>query len=619
MCGILGIVAGEPVDREMARKMRDQMRHRGPDGAGEVWLRGGTIALLHRRLAIIDLHHRAAQPMASDDGAKYIVFNGEIYNFQDLRYDLMRKGFSFRTESDTEVVLKAYEAFGLDCVGKLNGMFSFGVLDLVANRLILARDRAGEKPLFYRQSGRTFAFASELKALLRDPAFPRDLDGEALDCYLAYGYVPGRRCILEGYRKLPAAHFLNMDLETRAVSVKRYWSMPEPPTSEHQRLDDQALCEELRTLLADAVRRQLVADVPVGVLLSGGVDSSLLAALASQATSHLKTFTIRFPGDKLDESAHAGLVARHIGSDHTVLNAEERSVELLPELAEQYDEPMADSSAIPTYLVSKLTRQHCIVALGGDGGDELFGGYTSYNRLLRLNSCAGWISRSLRRSASRVGLAVTPRYMRGRGMLRQVAADLKVGLPDNAFIFDARERQVLLSLLAPGAPSGKAEAVWAEGIVSELSLLDRAFRKDFDVYLPDDVLVKVDRASMRNSLEVRAPLLDHRVVEFAFGRVPSEMKVNETGRKLFLKEVARPFLPDDFDFERKQGFRAPVQGWLKSFSGRAIVDGVLKSGDSPFAANLDKIVGPPGSHGWGVRVYALAMFELWRRRYGVRI
>ncbi len=616
MCGILGIVADRPVDRHLARRMRETMCHRGPDGYGEVWLRGDTIALLHRRLAIIDLHERASQPMSSDDGLKYIVFNGEIYNFRDLRKELVRRGFSFHTESDTEVILKAYEAFGLGFIERLNGMFAFAVVDLEKNRLLLARDRVGEKPLFYYQDAHRVSFASELKALLTDPNAPRELHGEALDCFLSFGYVPGWRSILKGYRKLPPGHFLNMDLQTGAVSVARYWRPPDPPP-DGQDIDEQGLCEELRGLLSDAVRRQLIADVPVGVLLSGGVDSSLVAALAAQHTPRVRTFTIRFPGSELDESRHAHLIARHIGSDHVVLDAGGQSVELLPELAEQYDEPMADSSAIPTFLVSKLTRRYCTVALGGDGGDELFGGYTSYSRLLQLNRGIGWIPRPLRRLVAQLARAGWPRYWRGRGLLRQFDADLRHALPDNCFLFDRNARRILLAALGPGGSFGAAEEIWMEGVDSRLPLLARSMRRDYDYYLPDDVLVKVDRASMRNSLEVRSPLLDYRVVEFAFGKVPIYKKVNDRGRKLFLKRAACTLLPDGFDYERKQGFRAPLQDWFNQSSARGFLIDSLSGFAAAFGVNLPVVLGAQGSSGWEQRVYALAMFELWRRRYRI--
>jgi asparagine synthase (glutamine-hydrolysing) len=323
-------------------------------------------------------------------GGLCIVFNGEIYNFKDLRSELCARGHHFRTLTDTEVILAAYREWGHLCVEHLNGMFAFALYDAPRRRMLLARDRAGEKPLFYMVSSGTLRFGSELKALMADPRISRRIDPHAFDCYLAMGFVPGESCILEGVRKLPPAHALMFDLENGESRVWRYWKLPQADhCTPGEGADEAALLDELEVLLEDAVRRQLVADVPVGVLLSGGVDSSLVTAMAARNTRGIKTFTVHFPGHRqYDESEHARLIARHFGTEHMELEASDASTDLLPILARQFDEPLVDSSMIPTYLISRLVRDHCTVALGGDGGDELFGGYAHYNRLLWLQEKA---------------------------------------------------------------------------------------------------------------------------------------------------------------------------------------------------------------------------------------
>ena len=368
MCGIIGIASKQAVvDRSWLAVGRDSMGHRGPDDAGEWWSTDGCVGFGHSRLSIIDLSPGGHQPMQDAAGELTIVFNGEIYNFSELREELAAKGAVFRSQSDTEVILAAYREWGADCLARLNGMFAFAIYDARQQTIFLARDRAGEKPLFYHRSGGVLRFASELKGLLADATLPRRIDPEALDCYLAMGYVPGERCILQGFNKLPPAHALRVDLQTGATKIWRYWQLPELEASAaHGRVDETALLDELENLLEDTVRRQLVADVPVGVLLSGGVDSSLVTAMAVRASSKVKTFTIRFPGHgTLDETEHARLIARYFDTEHVELEAAPTTADLLPRLACQFDEPMVDSSMIPTFLVSQLVRQHCTVALGG--------------------------------------------------------------------------------------------------------------------------------------------------------------------------------------------------------------------------------------------------------------
>ena len=624
MCGIVGITSNIPQpQRAWLAIAREAMTHRGPDDAGEWWSADGRVGFAHRRLSIIDLSPAAHQPMHLAEQGLSIVFNGEIYNFTELRDELEQRGYTFRSHSDTEVLLAAYDAWGTECVSRFNGMFVFALYDARQQTVFLARDRAGEKPLFYHQADGVLRFASELKALLADPVLPRRIAPEALDCYLAMGYVPGDRCILQGFNKLPPAHALLFDLQTSQSKLWRYWQLPELDATTQGPADEAALLDELEALLEDAVRRQMVADVPVGVLLSGGVDSSLITAMAVRASSQVQTFTIGFPGHgKLDETEHARLIARHFGTRHTELMAEDATADLLPRLARQFDEPMVDSSMIPTFLVSQLVRQHCTVALGGDGGDELFGGYGHYNRLQWMQQKLGPIPRPLRKGAALAAKHVLPLGFGGgnvRTWLMAAADDLEHELPLIASCFDATTRKRLLAA-QPGWPL-VAESVFKGRVPVHPDLLQRATRMDFVNYLAEDILVKVDRASMLNSLEVRAPLLDYRLIEFAFGKVPSRLKTTVQDRKILLKRLTARVLPPEFDRQRKQGFSIPLGEWLKGGPFRALFNKVLRDPQCSFdAATVDSLLrGQDKGRSNGERLFALVLFELWRREYGVSL
>lgn len=618
MCGIVGIVSNTPqAQRAWLAIGRDAMTHRGPDDAGEWWSGDGRVGLAQRRLAIIDLSPAGHQPMHDASGTLSIVFNGEIYNFADLRAELIVKGHSFRSHSDTEVILAAYREWGTQCLARFNGMFAFALFDARLHTVFIARDRAGEKPLFYHQANGVLCFASELKALLADPALTRRIDPVSLDCYLAMGYVPGDRCMLQGFNKLPPAHALLFDLQTGQSKIWRYWQLPElaraPGTSE-----EAALLDDLEALLEDAVRRQMVADVPVGVLLSGGVDSSLITAMAVRASSQVQTFTIGFPGHGvLNETEHARLIARHFGTRHTELVAEDATANLLPRLARQFDEPMVDSSMIPTFLVSQLVRQHCTVALGGDGGDELFGGYGHYSRLQRMQKNLGVIPRPLRNGIALAAEKLLPVGVKGRNWLQGLGVDLDNSLPLIASCFDATTRGRLLA--SQSGWHAQAEDVLRSCIPAHPDLLQRATRMDFSNYLAEDILVKVDRASMLNSLELRAPLLDYRLIEFAFGKVPSHLKATAQEKKILLKRLCARVLPPEFDRQRKQGFSIPLGEWLKGGAFRVLFDEVLRDPQCSFdAGSVDSLLrGQDRGRSNSERLFALVLFELWRREYGV--
>jgi asparagine synthase (glutamine-hydrolysing) len=575
------------------------------------------VGLGHRRLSVIDLSRAAHQPMVDSTGELAIVFNGEIYNFRSLRCELAAAGHRFRSQSDTEVILAAYREWGEECVTRLNGMFAVALFNGPKQRLFIARDRAGEKPLFYFLAGGTLWFASELKAMMTNPQFPRRVSLDALDCYLAMGFVPGDRCIIEGVKKLPPAHTLSFCVNSGVATVRRYWEPPEYQDSEAGTVDEAALLGELEWLLEDAVGKQLIADVPVGVLLSGGVDSSLITAMAVRASPCVKTFTVRFPGfQTYDETEHARLIARHFETEHVELTAEESTADLLPKLAAQFDEPMADSSMVPTFLVSRLIRQHCTVALGGDGGDELFGGYPHYARLCWLALRTGFVPRALLTPITRASERFLPIGVKGRNWLGALSADLDSGLPLIASLFDRSSRARLMRDIRLPLT---ADLIREARIPAVRDLVDRATRMDFQNYMAEDILVKVDRASMLNSLEVRAPMLDHRVIEFAFGRVPPWLKATASARKILLKRLCRRVLPAEFDMERKQGFSIPLAEWMRGGPWAAYVCDLLSGNDTPFdkAFVHDLIAGQSSGRANSERLFALALFELWRKTYAI--
>ncbi|HXJ29775.1 MAG TPA: asparagine synthase (glutamine-hydrolyzing) [Gemmatimonadales bacterium] len=625
MCGIVGMASRAPArDLELLSRMRDTMGHRGPDDAGVWWSADDRVGLGHRRLAVIDLTPTGHQPMEDLAARVCITFNGEIYNHRELRRELESEAGPFRGSSDTEVILHAYLRWGDDCLARLRGMFAFALWDGRNRRLLLARDRCGEKPLYYWLDERGgIQFASELKALMANPAVPRVLDLESLEHYLAYAFVPSSRCMLRGLRKLPPAHALSWSLDTGTATHWCYWhpEIVSPPATGS--ID--GLTDELQRLLAAAVRDQLVADVPVGVLLSGGLDSSLITAAAAVQTSRVRTFTVAFPGHgRYDESGHAAFVAAHFGTDHHVLEAGEIRPDLLPLLARQFDEPMGDSSMLPTFLLSTLVRQHATVALGGDGGDELFGGYRYYSWLPLVEQWRARAPAPLRQALATVGRAL-PVGTPGRNHLVGFDDGADRALAQVDLYFDAATRAALLGplgrrrLLAGESP----ESAKAAAGPPQLSALRRAMVGDFRRYLPDDVLVKVDRASMLASLEVRAPFLDPPVVAFALGAVPDAALARHSRRKILLQRLAARLLPRGFDVTRKQGFSVPLAHWLsRSGAWWTYLSGVLAESDVRLFDRtvVDRLLrGQRRGLNNAKRLFALALFELWRREYDVRV
>lgn len=615
MCGIVGIASKINVDNySWLKGARDTMTHRGPDDAGEWWSDNHNIGLGHRRLSIIELSKAGHQPMLDFFNRYVITFNGEIYNFKELRSTLTNLGHNFNTYTDTEVILNGYIAWGPEVLSKLNGMFAFCIYDIEKNSLFIARDRAGEKPLFYSLVNNVFKFSSELKALLYKQT--NYVNYDSFDCFLSMGFVPGNLSIVKGVNKLPPAHFLQFDLNSGELKIRRYWQIPE---FNNQNIDEDELIFTLDELLNDAIKKQLVADVPIGVLLSGGLDSSIITAFAARSKKDLKTFTVRFPGySQFDETKHARLISKHFNTNHIELDAADATIDILPLLAKQFDEPIIDSSMIPTYLVSNLIKSHCTVALGGDGGDELFGGYNHYSRLLMLKDKLKYIHPLIRKNAAILSEIFLPLGFKGRNWIQGLNIDFNTGLPLIATYFDKLTRKKLLN---NNQLTLNAELIRQGRIPITQDILQRATRTDFENYLPEDILVKVDRASMLNSLEIRAPFLDYRIIEFAFSRVPTGLKANTSSKKIILKKLAKKILPNEFDFNRKQGFSIPLSEWLKGGPWLNYFEDILLSdNDTIFDKKLilQMINGQKNGRSNSERLFALVLFELWRKEYNIK-
>jgi asparagine synthase (glutamine-hydrolysing) len=612
MCGICGIASRTTApDLDRLAAMSTSLAHRGPDSGGE--FANGPVALAARRLSIIDLAG-GDQPMASEDGSRVVVQNGEIYNYPELRRELEREGHRFRTRCDTEVHLHLYELHGPEYVRRLRGMFAVALWDAGERRLVLARDRYGIKPLYYRNSGDSLEFASELRALPRG-----EIDLDALEAFLAFNSIPAPYSIFRDTRKLPAGHVLVWS-ERGGIELSRY-ARPGPVPVDELRGDDEAeLVEELRARLRDSVRAHLLADVPVGVLLSGGVDSAVLAALAAQETPEaVHTFTIGFEERSFDERADARLVAERYGTNHHELLVRPDPTMLLPALAEAFDEPFADSSALPTYLVSQLAAEHVKVALSGEGGDELFGGYYTYaadllaDRVAPLARLARPLVERLPTSTAKasfdykakrfVRAAQLPPLERHHGWKEIFSRELRAELRGSRNGFD---------------PVDVYRARYAE--TEGADPLARLQDVDFGIYLVDDLLVKTDRASMAHSLEARVPFLDSAVTNFAFG-LPAKHKVRGLSKKVLLRKAAAPLVPREIVHGRKRGFSIPAAAWLRGelepFARATLSPTTLRSQGffepEPVKRLLDEHAA--GAQDWSRQLWGLLAFTLWYERH----
>lgn len=574
MCGLAGYLSGaEPPDPGIVERMTVRLAHRGPDAGGVCVI--GPVALGHRRLSVIDLSEANNQPFFDSSGRVAIVFNGEIYNFREIRATLEAAGAIFRTSGDTEVVVEAYKQWGTACLDRFNGMFAFAIWDAGVQRLFLARDRLGEKPLYVAalpEGG--LAFASEPRALREHPALSRGIDSVALAHYLALNYTVGERTLHTGIRRLPPAHYL-LAGAGKPVTMGRYWDLGAAFRDKRSFASEAAAAEELGELIDDCVRLRMVSDVPLGAFLSGGIDSSAVVSAMARLLppGQVHTFSMGFGEPSFDEVDAARAVARHFGLDHKDEIAQGGPAESLEAIVHAADEPLADSSVVPTYYLARFARQHVTVALSGDGGDECFAGYETYVAD-RLHRALHWLPGAVVGGASRLSETLLPVSLSKVSLdykIRHFLASLHLPFPRAHAswrnIFSAREREELMQphwreALArdPDAdPFLEFERHFRE--VPDIHYLDQASYVDIKTWLPDDILVKVDRATMAHSLEARAPLLDHRLVEFA-ARLPPHWKLKGFSKKHLLRLSQRRRVPGWVLERRKQGFNAPVTQWL---------------------------------------------------------
>jgi asparagine synthase (glutamine-hydrolysing) len=610
VCGICGIATTRgSADVEALRVMSDMLVHRGPDSAGEHV--DGGVAVAARRLSILDLEH-GDQPIANEDGSCVVVQNGEIYNYPELRRELERAGHELRTRCDTEALVHLYEDHGPGFAERLRGMFAVAIWDAQRRRLVLARDRYGIKPLYYRHVGDELRFASELRALPRG-----EVDLDALEAFLAFNSIPAPYSIFREVRKLPAGHLLVW--EDGETTLERY-ARPGPAAADELRTGDEAeLVEELRARLGDSVRAHLLSDVPVGVLLSGGVDSAALAALAAQETpERVHTFTIGFAERSFDERADARLVAERYGTEHHELLVRPEPELLLLALADTFDEPFADSSALPTYLVSQLAAEHVKVALSGEGGDELFGGYYTYSADLYADRLAP-LARAVRPLVEALPASTRKASLDYKAKRFVRAAHLPPLERHHGWkeIFSTEARAELTGRVGAFDPVDVYRARYAE--TAGAPQLARLQDVDFGIYLVDDLLVKTDRASMAHSLEARVPFLDPAVTTLAFA-LPTRLKVRGLAKKVLLRKAVEPLLPREVVHGRKRGFSIPAAAWLRGelepFARATLAaDNLLRQGffrPEPVTRLLDEHTA--GREDWSRQLWGLLAFTLWYER-----
>lgn len=614
MCGIAGIfgIQGKPVAQRDIRAMCDALAHRGPDDEG--YYVNGSIGLGMRRLSIIDVQ-TGRQPILSEDGTVHLVMNGEIYNFVELRQELQARGHTFYTAGDAEVIVHLYEEYGTDCVSRLRGMFAFALWDDRRKQLLLARDRLGIKPLYFGEFDGRLVFASELKAILQLPFIERDLDWAALGHVFSFLTTPADQSIIAGVRKLEPGHVLVAG-PGRVPRISRYWDLAFEPDYGRSEED---FVEELRARLQESVRLRMVSDVPLGAFLSGGIDSSaVVATMAQLRSAPVKTFSIGFPEAEYDESRHARQVAAAIGTDHHELILEPDVLDIVEDLAWDLDEPFGDSSAIPTYMVSRLAAEQVTVVLSGDGGDELFAGYDKY-LVERRERRYRHIPAMLRSLLGSIGGRM-PEGAKGRNFLRHIALDGADRYLDASTLFDREEKQ---SLFRPQA----AEMMLAQGPWQEMTAclaredhwLSALQYLDLKNYLPQDILTKVDRMSMAHSLEARVPLLDHRLVEFA-ATIPPGMRLRNGSTKHIFKRAMRGALPDAIIDRRKQGFAVPLGRWfrggLEGFVRDLLLSETSRARGIFNTAYIEKLlVLHRGGRSLDLQLWTLISFELWCRRF----
>ena len=612
MCGILGVHKFNSIKFSVFEEQLKVILHRGPDNGGTWFNENNSVGLGSRRLAIQDLSDNANMPMFSYNHKYIIVFNGEIYNCKELKKSLLKLGYKFKSNSDTECVLHSYTQWGLNCLERLEGMFAIAIYDRQKNTFFLARDRAGEKPIYYCKNNFGFSFSSEIKQLLIDQENSKKINKVALKQFLEDGFIRGRESFIENIFKLPAGSFLIYSLNDSKIFVKKYWDIPPKKAVKSKK----EILEKLDILLSNAVETQMISDVPLGVLLSGGVDSSLIATYAAQKVDNLKTFNITFNEHKdLNESEYAKKVANYLGSQHFELDASNVDIDLIDDLVEYFDEQLADSSMLPTFIVSKLTREHVTVALGGDGGDELFGGYSHYLTYSKRHHAIDTSTKYFEKITQKVASSL-PLGFKGRNFLLNSIGDSYERFMTNRLFDQFSLKKILSEEYFEEIKNLKSKAF----LEKTNSLIYDLTKYDFKNYLVDDILVKIDRASMASSLELRAPFLDKNIIEFAFSEIDDTWKVNNNNLKIILKELLKNKLPINLDQNRKQGFSIPLNKWISTNWFEYFLNEIdelekIFNKDYVFKMCLNIKRGYSNSS----RLFALIMLNKWIKKYNISI
>ncbi len=618
MCGFCGIVQwnGEPVGREVLTRMVQRIRYRGPDES-RVEEPLPHVGLAHARLRVIDLSAAAQQPMASQDGALWLVYNGEIYNYRELRASLEQRGVRFRSASDTEVILKLYEADGARCVEQLDGMFAFAVWDGRRRSLFLARDRVGKKPLYYYAASGLFAFASEIKALCAHPAITPEIDADVLPAFFLHGYVPTPATFYRGIQSLPPGHWLQVEPDGTS-RLESYWTLPSP-TSAPAPVSEADARQRVRTLVTEAVERRLISDVPLGAFLSGGVDSSIVVGLMSRLTHEpVRTFSIGFAGDRhFDETSYARLVATRFGTVHTEFVVEPPTADFVERLVWHHDGPFGDSSAIPTYLLAQLTRQHVTVALNGDGGDEIFAGYLRFAAVLASERLPWWMRQALHGLLARLPAWGGHRTLFRR--LQKFAAGATLPPAERLSHWSSVFYDDLPRLLPQwGSIHRSSELLSGLDASAASSPLGRLLRANVRTYLLDDLLVKMDRCSMAHGLETRSPFLDRALMEYVF-ELPDHLKLRGLQTKRILRAAFADLLPPAILRRGKMGFGVPLRLWfrnsLRDYLGDLLLapDARLRSYVDPSYVRALYHAHLSGRADHSHRLWTLLTFEVWLR------
>lgn len=568
MCGIAGFVDYNVQSSEKTlKKMTDVLHHRGPDDSGYSFYANSSfqIGLGHRRLSILDLSRHGHQPMIFEN--LEIVFNGEVYNFKEIRAELEKYYYTFESDSDTEVIIKAYHKWGIKAIDRFIGMFAIAIYDKDKGKLILIRDRAGVKPLYWYWKNNNFLFSSELKCFHQYPSFEKQIDTDSLGLYLQYGYILQPHSIFKNAFKLKAGHYIEVDLKSKSINEEKYWDVIDYYNKPKLKISKEDAKDELENLMKNSFEYRMVSDVPVGVFLSGGYDSSAVAALLqSQRSDKIKTFTIGFYEQGFDEASYAKRVAKHLGTDHTEYYCTQKeALNIIPSLAEIYDEPFADTSAIPTILVSKIAKKDVTVALSADGGDETFAGYNKYNRSLKYLSFSrkNFIAKYFLKSSLPIAIQLNFLGKDRTKQFERILATLNKENTESILKLMRYWDQLAVNKLLIDKSAGLKTFFDTETeILNNNDDINKMLAIDYKTYLVDDILTKVDRATMSVSLEGREPLLDHRIIEFS-AKLPSEFKMAHGNTKEILKNVVHQFIPREIMDRSKMGFGVPLHYWFK--------------------------------------------------------